>query len=67
MEKKTITELMRNNKIAMLAHVIDVTVMTTFCFLQTLSKMQTWTYIIIVAILGFVPIIAEYMFWKQNK
>lgn len=67
MEKKAFTELMRNNKTAMIAHTINVTVMTTFCFLQATDKLQTWTYVIIVAILGFTPIAAEYFFWKQDK
>lgn len=46
MEKKFFTEQMRNNKTAMLAHMIDVTVMTIFCILQALGNFQPWSYLL---------------------
>lgn len=57
----------RNNKTAMTAHLIDVAVMTTFCVLQAVGGSQTWLYVLIVALLGFVPVLAEHHFWKKNR
>lgn len=66
-EQRKMTDMERNNKIVMFAHGIAVGVMTTFCILQVLSGMQNLSYALIVAILGFVPVIAEYYFWLKNK
>lgn len=67
MKQKTLSDKARNNKTAMLTHGISVAVMTTFCVLQSASGLQTWGYSLLVAILGFVPVIADYIFWRKNS
>lgn len=67
MEKKTLTDVERNNKIAMTAHVIASTVMLIFCVLQAFSEMVSWSYVLGVGILGLGPVAVEFIFWKKNK
>lgn len=64
--KRILSNTARNNKTAMKAHLIDVIVMTTFCFLQAVSGLQTWFYVLIVALLGFLPVALERFYWKRN-
>lgn len=63
---KMLTDLERNNKTVMLTHFIITLVMLTFCLLQTLSGMQTWGYILIMALLGLAPVAAEWFYWRKN-
>lgn len=67
MERRSLTDVERNNKIAMIAHVIDSSVMIMFCLLQLLSGLQTVPYVLLVAVLGMGPIVAEYVCWKKDK
>ena len=46
MKQTTFSDLERNNKTCMYAHLIDSSIMTLFCILQALSGLQTWGYII---------------------
>ena len=62
MKQTTFSDLERNNKTCMYAHLIDSSIMTLFCILQALSGLQTWGYIIIFAVFGFGPVIAEFFF-----
>ena len=63
MKQTTFSDLERNNKTCMYAHLIDSSIMTLFCILQALSGLQTWGYIIIFVSFGFlVPVIAEFFF-----
>lgn len=66
-EQRKMTDMERNNKIVMLAHGIDVGVMTMFCILQVVGGMRSLAYALIVVVLGFVPIMAEQYFWRKNK
>ena len=52
MKQTTFSDLERNNKTCMYAHLIDSSIMTLFCILEALSGLQTWGYIIIFAVLG---------------
>ena len=67
MKQTTFSDLERNNKTCMYAHLIDSSIMTLFCILQALSGLQTWGYIIIFAVLGFGPVIAEFFFWNKSS
>lgn len=42
MKQTTFSDLERNNKTCMYAHLIDSSIMTLFCILQALSGLQTW-------------------------
>ena len=66
MSQTTFSDLERNNKTCMYAHLIDSSIMTLFCILQVLSGLQTWSYILIIMILGFAPVIAEFYFWNKS-
>ena len=61
-----ISELERNNKAAMTAHVIEVVVMLIFCLLQVMSKQRNIVLFIFDILLGAGPVIAEFIFWKRN-
>lgn len=67
MRKKSKSILERNNKTALTAHLINVIVMFLFCLLQSLGGLQTMGYSVIVAILGFGPILLEYICWRRNR
>lgn len=67
MEQRKITDMERSNKIVMIAHGIDAGVMTTFCVLQALGGTKPMGYALLVALLGFVPVIAEYYFWRKDR
>lgn len=66
MEQNTVTETVRNNQIAMLAHTIDTVVMLIFWVLQANDGRQSWFFVLIATVLGLSPIIAEYICWKKN-
>lgn len=66
MEQKTMTEMERNNRMAMLAHLADVLVMMLFIFLQSLSGMVGGTYVFVMLVLAVVPVMLEYFFWKKD-
>ena len=65
--KKELSDLFRNNKTAMTAHFIDVAVMVVFCLLQAQSGMIKWSYVLIVSLVGFAPVIAELICWNRNN
>lgn len=63
----SLSDLARNNKTAMTAHLIDVIVMNTFCLLQVTGGLQPIQYFLIVSVLGLTPIFIEYYFWKRDR
>lgn len=67
MDKKILTDLERNNKTAMTAHMIDAAVIIIFIALQALSGIRGAGYVLIAAVLGFAPAAGEYFFWKKDK
>lgn len=66
MEQKILSEQERNNKAAMLAHMIEVIVMIIFCLLQVVTGRRNGVLFAFDVILGLGPVIAEVFFWKQN-
>lgn len=67
MEQKTITEMERNNKVAMLAHLIDASAMILFIFWQSLFGAVGGAYVLLMLVLGLLPVMLEYFFWKKNR
>ncbi len=67
MKTKEITEMQRNNKTAMVAHLITFLVMIVFIFLQALGGIVTIPYALGLFLIGFIPIGMEFFFWKKNK
>ncbi len=64
--KKHLSIPERNNKTAIKAHLIAVSVMNVFCLLQVANKMQSVSFAVIALILGFIPIIIEKIIYKQT-
>ena len=67
MATKEMTELQRNNKTAMQTHFISVLVMMTFILLQVTGGLSPFSYFLILAVIGFAPIVAEVLFYKKDK
>ena len=67
MYTKDFSELARNNRLAMKAHLIAVIVMLAFCLLQAQAGMITWGYTLIVSAIGLAPVIAERFYWKKSQ
>lgn len=57
----------RSNKTVMKAHLIDVTVMNVFCFLQVQGGLQPGRYVLITLFLGFLPIILAASVYNDEK
>lgn len=60
-------EMERNNKVAMLAHRVNVGVVLTFLLLQLTAKMIGIGYFTAVLFLGTAPLVAEIYFWKKDS
>lgn len=60
------TDLERNNRTAMIAHFSDVLVMSVFWILQAMSGIQPWLFVGIAIVLGMVPVIAEFYYYKKD-
>ena len=58
------TEMERNNKIAMMTHGINVGIMAAFLILQAVAGELSIIYVGILCLIGFAPVIAEVVFWK---
>lgn len=67
MSTKEMTEFQRNNKTAMTTHFITFLIMIIFIFLQMAGGSATFLYTLVLTVIGFAPIAAEYFFWKKEK
>ncbi len=66
MEPRIISEQERNNKVAMLTHTIEVIVMNLSCLILAFAGKRAGILVVFDFVLGFVPVIAEFFFWKRN-
>ncbi|MGN1147401.1 MAG: methyl-accepting chemotaxis protein [Lachnospiraceae bacterium] len=66
MREKITSDLARNNKLAMNTHTAIVIVMILFCVLQAQDNMVSWGYVLMSALLGLAPVIAEHIFWRKD-
>lgn len=64
---KKLPETARNNKTAMISHIIVATVMLVFCFLQVTAGMRSIGLFVLDIILGAGPYVAELIFWKKDQ
>lgn len=67
MKAKEVTELQRNNKTAMLAHIITFVVMTLSILLQSAAGQASLSYLLVLCGVGIVPVIMEIFFFSRNK
>lgn len=67
METKMVSELQRNNKVTIQAHLISVLVVAIFFFLQVTDGLVSPVYAVVMTLIGIAPIVAEKICWKRNK
>lgn len=66
MEQRINTEIERNNRVGMLAHATDATVMVIYSIIQTYAGLHSGLYAVLMVILGMGPVVAEYVCWKKD-
>lgn len=66
MEQRINTEIARNNRVGMLAHATDATVMVIYSIIQTYAELHSGLYAVLMVILGIGPVVAEYVCWKKD-
>lgn len=54
------------NRAAMICHTIECLVLTMACLMELVSGTKTFSYFIIVAVLANGPVLAEWIFYRQN-
>ena len=67
MNKNELSDLMRNNKLAMTAHLINSAVMLIFCLFEAQAGLIGWGYAALVSVVGLAPVIAEFCFFRANQ
>ena len=67
MNKNELSDLMRNNKLAMTAHLINSAVMLIFCLFEAQADLIGWGYVALVSVVGLAPVIAEFCFFRANQ
>lgn len=60
------TDLVRNNRTAMIAHFSDALIMCVFWILQAVSGIQPGLFVVIALLLGMVPVIAEFYYFRKD-
>ena len=60
------SELERNNKIAMYSHLVEAIIITLFCVLEAATRGKSWLFVIILTIIGFAPVICEFIAWGKS-
>ena len=65
-EQRVNTEIARNNRVGMLAHATDATVMVIYSIIQTYAGLHSRLYAVLMVILGIGPVVAEYVCWKKD-
>lgn len=63
---KIITSFERSNRLAMIAHCTDVCIMSVFWIMQTISGVQTWMSFALALLLGFAPLVLEFLSFKKD-
>ena len=66
MEQRINTEIARNNRVGMLAHATDATVMVIYSIIQMYAGLHSGLYAVLMVILGMGPVVAEYVCWKKD-
>ncbi len=65
-KEKIITPLARNNKVAMWAHFFNVLVIVAFTVSQAIAGTRSWAYILVAAVLAFVPDLISLTYWNKD-
>lgn len=64
---KEMSEMQRNNKTAMITHFTTVLLITVLMLLQTIEGRSSVLYLIVMTVVGFIPVIAEFISYSKNK
>lgn len=67
MESRMISEMERNNRAAMLAHMITATAINVFCLLKVIIGMRSGLFFVLDLLLGYGPVVGEMIFMKKDK
>lgn len=67
MKRQAMSELERNNRTAMISHLVIAIVMLLFCALQTMSGEKSPLYLVVMMVFALVPVVAEFIVWKKNR
>lgn len=63
----TVTELQRNNRTAMLTHIVTVVVMLALIFVQACRGDVSFAYAGILCAAGIAPVVMEVFFWSRDR
>lgn len=63
----TVTELQRNNKTAMLAHIVTVMVMLALILVQACRGDVSFVYAGLMCAVGLAPVVLEMLFWSRDR
>ena len=63
---KSSSEMERNNRVAMYAHLIEVVIMDIMILAQAFRSGTGITSAVIISIIGIAPVIAEFITWSRN-
>ncbi len=66
MNKRTVTEVERNNKTAMYCHMIEALILAFFYVIQWLEGRRTVIYTLAVLVLALGPVVAETAAWRKD-
>lgn len=67
MEKKQVSDMERNNKIAMLCHITEAVLYIGTFLGELAAGNRDLLYVLIVAVLAGGPVAAELFFWTKNR
>lgn len=65
-KKKRVTSLERNNRLTMIAHFSDVTILSVIWILKTITRIQSVPMLLLALVLGYGPIIAEFVSFRRD-
>lgn len=64
---KEMSEMQRNNKTAMITHFTTVLLITVLMLLQTIEGRSSVLYLIVMTVVGFIPVIAEFISYSKIR
>ena len=65
-KRKRVTSLERNNRLTMIAHFSDVTILSVIWILKAITGIQSVPMLLLALVLGYGPIIAEFVSFRRD-
>lgn len=65
-KRKRVTSLERNNRLTMIAHFSDVTILSAIWILKVTTGIQSFPMLLLALVLGYGPIIAEFVSFRRD-